>query len=219
MLFIPVTAMVALCALPAGAAGTRVNETKYGFSFSLPAKWVSIPLNGVDISKILGKATKADPALKKGLTKEVKQAAKNAIKFFAVGPISNAFASNINIIVESSAGLPTGSSYFSLIEPQIKAQLTKDGFEGLQTAVVQLAMGKEITATYHLPTGVAGEFAQGFQLYVRHKSHVEIITFTSSAQSIDHRAATVRRQLAVALIRGERKQVGRRFAFAAWSHQ
>lgn len=191
MLSIAVAAMVALCALPAGAAGTRVNETKYGFSFSLPANWVPIPLNGADISKILGRATKADPALKKGLTKEIEQAAKSAVKFFAVGPISNSFASNINIIVESSAGQPTGPSYFSVIEPQIKSQLIKDGFEGLQTAVVQLAMGKEITATYHLPTGVAGQVAQGLQLYVRHKSHIEIITFTSTTQSIDHSAATV----------------------------
>ncbi len=191
MLFIAAAAMVALCALPAGAAGTRVNETKYGFSFSLPVKWVTIPLNGADISKILGRATRADPALKKGLTKEIEQAAKSAVKFFAVGPISNGFASNINIIVESSAGLPTGPSYFSVIEPQIKAQLTKAGFEDLKTAVVQLAMGQEITATYQLPTGVAGGVVQGLQLYVRHKSHVEIITITSTTKSADHRAATV----------------------------
>ncbi len=191
MLFIAVAAMVALWTLPADAAGTRVNETKYGFSFSLPVKWVPIPLNGGDISKILVKATKADPALKKGLTKEVEQAAKSAVKFFAIGPISNAFASNINIIVESSAGLPTGPSYFSIIEPQIKAQLIKAGFKDLQTAVVQLAMGKEITATYQLPTGVAGGVVQGLQLYVRHRSHVEIITFTSSTKSTDHSAATV----------------------------
>ena len=184
-------AVAGLLALPAAAAGTRVDESKYGFSFSLPTKWIKIPLNGSDISGILDQATKADPSLKSALTKEVTQAAKGTIKFFALGPIQHKFASNINIIVVSSAGYPTNSSYFSVADSQVKIELTQAGFKDLQTSVVQLPMGKEIEATYNLSVKLSGVPAQGLQLYLKHKTHIDIITFTSTTKSTNLAAAKV----------------------------
>jgi hypothetical protein len=183
-------ALSGLLTLPA-AAGTRVQETKYGFSFSLPTKWTPVPLNGGDISGILDQATKSDPSLKGALTKEITKAAKSAIKFFAFGPIHDNFASNINIIVTSSAGYSTGPSYFGVADSQVKIELTQAGFMDLKTSVVQLPMGKELEATYDLPVSLSGVPAQGLQLYIKHKAYIEIITFTSTLRSTNVAAAHV----------------------------
>ena len=57
--------------------------------------------------------------------------------------------------------------------------------------MVQLPMGKEIEATYNLSVKLSGVPAQGLQLYLKHKSHIDIITFTSTTKSTNLAAAKV----------------------------
>ena len=187
-------AVLVMGAAQSAATSTRVNESKYGFSFTLPPKWEQIPLNGRDISGILDQALKADPAMKGSMTKEVQAAAKNGIKFFAIGPVLDQFASNLNIIVTSSAGYPNNSSYYGIADSQIKINLTEAGFKDLKTSLVHLPFGKEIEATYELPSSLSGVPADGLQLYVKHKSHFEVITFTSHSSSVNQAAAEILEQ-------------------------
>ena len=52
-------------------------------------------------------------------------------------------------------------------------------------------MGKEIEATYNLSVKLSGVPAQGLQLYLKHKTHIDIITFTSTTKSTNLAAAKV----------------------------
>jgi hypothetical protein len=186
--------MVMICVagqLPAGAAGTQINEVKYGFSFLIPVNWNQVPLSGKNVVTELNKLIKNDPSLRSSLTNEVKQDAKNGIKFFAIGPVLDGFASNVNIIVTSSAGYPNNSSYFGIAESQISSNLTKEGLKNLDVTEVQLPFGKEIEGTYKLPLAMTGVQAYGMQLYVKYKKHLEFVTFTSHSKSVNEAALNV----------------------------
>ncbi|MFI5035461.1 MAG: hypothetical protein ACHQFZ_04580 [Acidimicrobiales bacterium] len=176
-------------AYPVGAAGSKLTDSKYGFSFSIPPGWQKIPLTGGDISGLLDLLTKSDPTMKGALTNEVKQAAKQGIKDFAFGPISHNFASNINVIVEAASGPSSGSSYFDQAGVEVKISLTGFGMTNVKTSTVDLPFGKELQATYSLPKTLAPQWAYGLQLYLRHKLHLYIVTFSSSTLSRDRSTA------------------------------
>jgi len=185
LLLAGVVAIVVVAAVPVGAAGARINVSKYGFSFVVPANWTQIPLDGAKVNDILNKALKADPALKASFVKEVEEAPTNKTVFLAIGPVLDDFATNINIIVSSAAGYPDNNSYFAIADSQIKSDLTGGGFEGITVSVVHLPFGKELEATYTAPLATSGSYVYGLQLYIKHKAHIEIVTFTSSSQSAD----------------------------------
>lgn len=189
------SALLAVTGVPSGASSpapsNRFDVTRAGASFTLPAKWVHIPLDGNDISGILKVAGKNNPQLKRALTNEVTQAAKKGISFFAFGPITDNFAANLNIIETSAQGAPTGPSYYTYVESQLKTQLSAGGFRDLKVAVRQLPMGKEIEVNYNLSSGANSPPAQGLQLYVRRHDKVDILTFTSVSQKIDIAVARV----------------------------
>lgn len=176
---------------PANASGTLIHEAKYGFSFSLPNDWNQLPLTGKGVATVLNKVTKNDPSLRTTLTKEVKQDAKTDIKFFAIGPVLDGFASNINVIVISSAGYPNNSSYYSIAESQINSNLVGAGFKNLDISEVQLPIGKEIEGMYKLPLAMSAIQAYGTQLYIKYKTHIEIVTFTSHSKSVNEAAFKV----------------------------
>jgi hypothetical protein len=180
-----------LAAVPSGASNNRFHVSKGGFSFALPAKWLHVPLDGTDINGILKSASKNNPQLKSALTKEVVEAAKKGISFFAFGPIANGFASNVNIIVTTAGGAPSGPVFFADVEAQLKVQLVSAGFKHLKTSIRQLPMGIGVYDTYQLSAGVGKAPVHGLQLYLRHKDKVEIITFTSTTEKSDTAAATV----------------------------
>jgi len=176
-------ALVAVLALagasPASSAGGRVHDAKYGFTFNLPAHWQSVPLSGGDVSGLLNLITKADPSMKAALSAQVTQAAKSGFRFFALGPIRNKFAPNINIIVEPVNGLPTGTSYYNEMGVEVKLNLVSAGLKNVRTGTVALSLGKVVEATYSLKTKLSASTAFGVQFYLPHKGHLFIVTFTS----------------------------------------
>ena len=72
-------------------------------------------------------ATKNDPSLTNGLSAQVRQAAAQGIKIYAIGPTSGAFIPNLNIAIESSAGQPTGQAFLSAIDADAKIELSEIG--------------------------------------------------------------------------------------------
>ncbi len=142
-------------------ASKRVNESKYGFSFDVPDSWKQIPLNGSDVSGLLDQAVMADSGLKTSLTKEVRSAAKNGIKFFAIGPVVDNLATDVNIIVTSSAGHPDNSSYLGIADSQIEVNLTEAGGKGFKTSVIHIPFGKELEVSGNLPVSLTGTSAHG----------------------------------------------------------
>ena len=175
-----VASLLALGETGAGAASaTVVNEGKYGFSFTLPVHWKQVPLNGSDVTALLNAAAHNDPTLASALTGEVKAAASNGIKVFGVGPVSGSTVANVNIIVTSSAGAPTGNAFASAAVAEAKIQLTQVGTSHIKTSIVHNRLGAAAQVTYELNLkGAPPQF--GDQFYAVHKSHIEIITVTTS---------------------------------------
>ena len=182
-------------ASPAGAArgavsGTVVNEAEYGFSFTLPVTWKQVPLNGTDVTALLNAATHDDPALANALSGEVSAAASKGMKVFAVGPLSGATLANLNIIVTSSAGAPTGSAFAPAAVVEAKIGLTEIGAGHAKTSIVRNRLGTVAQVTYQLTLkNSPPQF--GIQFYALHKSHVDIISVTTSSMSESQAAARV----------------------------
>jgi hypothetical protein len=177
---IVLTSMLALSASgTAFASGPQVKDAKYGFSFSLPAQWVQVPLNGSDIKGLLAQATKNDPTLENAITLQVKNAAAQGIKVFAIGPASGAFSPNLNLAVGSSKGAPTGKAFFDAIDAQEKLQLVQSGLVHVTSKVVKLHLGKVLEVTYGLPKSLASVPAWGTQIVIEHKKHIDFLTITS----------------------------------------
>jgi hypothetical protein len=165
-------------ALAAGA-DARVTDTKDGFTFLLAPKWIEVPLNGSNIKALLTQATKNDPSLKKSIDNQVKNAAKEGIKIFAIGPIANKFAANLNVGVESSAGAPTGAAFFSAVKSQEKSQLAAADIGDVHVRDVALPFANAVEVSYELPKSVAGVPASGLQVVFEHTTHVYFLTITS----------------------------------------
>ena len=175
----------------AGAAvGTAVNEPTYGFSFLLPPSWKTVPLNGGDVTALLNAAAHNDPTLANALSGEVNGAASKGIKVFAVGPVSGSTAANMNIVITSSAGAPTGSEFAPAAVAEAKIGLTELGTNHTRISVVHNRLGTVAQATYELTLkGSPPQF--GDQIYAMHKSYIEIISVTTSNPSKSQAAARV----------------------------
>lgn len=178
-------------ALPAGAA--TVKETQYGFSFSLPPKWTQIPLNSTDIGAIIGQATKSDPSLENVLDQQAVQASKKGLKVFAVGPVSNGFFPNLNIGVTSTTGVPTGSTFISLMSAEVKIDLAEAGATQVKVASPHLALGRVVQVSYlvQLKEGSRAVSVHGLQFYAEHGADLYVITISGTTPAEDQNAAHV----------------------------
>jgi hypothetical protein len=184
-------AMLGIGVLPAGASGPTMKDSKFGFSFSMPNGWRQIPLTKSDISGLGDLLAKDDPSMKILIENQIKNAGQEGIKDLAFGPISTLFASNINVVVEPAAGPSSGSAYFDAEGLEAKLGLSSVGMSHIHTSTVTLPIGKELQATYTLPRKDGPKGASGLQLYVRRKSHLFIVTITSSTSSRDRSTALV----------------------------
>jgi hypothetical protein len=179
------TALVAvLCLLGetgAGAAsGVVINEHQYGFSFTLPANWKQVPLNGSDVTALLNAATHDDPALSSALDGEVTSATSKGMKVFAIGPEAGSSVPNVNVIVSSAAGAPTGREFAQEAAAEAKIELTQINAAHVKTSIVKNRLGTTAQATYQLVLkGAAPQF--GEQFYVQHKANIDIVTVTTSS--------------------------------------
>jgi hypothetical protein len=192
--FVPLFLALTVTLLTSGTSGAStktVTDAKYGLSFNLPDQWQEIPLTGSDITGLLDLVTKADPSMKSSLTKEVKQAAKTGIKIFALGPISDDFASNLNVIVEPLAGGPSTAGYFDQLGLEAKLNLAGAGMKKIVTSKVHWSQGEILQAKYTLHLSTSKVSVQGIQDYVWHKGNIFIVTFSSSKLSTDKAVAKI----------------------------
>jgi hypothetical protein len=182
-----VVGMAALAAglLVVGEAGAgassavTIREPQYGFSFSLPANWKQVPLDGSDVTALLNSATHDDPSLANALDSEVTSAAAKGIKVFAVGPVVGSSVPNVNVIVSSSAGSPTGRAFAQAAVAQAKIEFAELRASQVKTSIVKNRLGTAAKVTYALHAQSATEF--GEQFYVSHGPNVEIVTITTSS--------------------------------------
>ncbi len=168
-----------------GAPGLVVKNPKDGFSFSLPSPWKQVPLSGNDIAYFLKEASKGDANLERTMTTQVEEAIKAGIRTFAVGPLAGNFLSNINVIVETAKGAPTGNAFYTAAQAQLQVALVADGFTDLKLKAVHLPLGKALQATYDLTNKSLRVTTAGLQLYILHKSNVFIVTISTHSHSLD----------------------------------
>jgi hypothetical protein len=157
----------------------QIKESHYGFSFALPASWKLVPLNGSDVTNLLNTATHDDPSLANGLSSQVKAGASKGMKVFAIGPLVGSTIPNVNVIVASSAGGPTGRAFAQSSATQAKIEMAELGVQQIKTSVVQTRLGAVAEAAYTLNLkNTAPQF--GVQLYLEHASRIDIVTVTTS---------------------------------------
>jgi len=168
-----------------GAPGLVVKDQKDGFSFSLPSQWKLVPLSGNDIGYFLKEASKGNATLKAAMTAQVRAAIKEGIKNFAVGPIAGNFLSNISVIVESGKDVPSGKAFYTAAQAQLQVDLVADGYQDLKLNVVHIPLGEALEAMYVLTNKSLGVSTAGLQLYIRHKTHVFIVTISTHSHSLD----------------------------------
>jgi hypothetical protein len=182
--------LVGSLARPAGAV--TVTDAQYGFSFSLPAAWTQVPLDSALIGKFLDAAAKNDPSLKKVLGNEVAQATKEHLKFLAIGPVARGFFPNMNIALETSPSLSSGTAFLALMRAQVKELLTGLGVRQLKVFVTKAHFGTAVEANYAFPIASAPRgLVQGIQVYLVHGPRLYVITFTANTQKQDVAAAQV----------------------------
>jgi hypothetical protein len=165
-------------------AANTVNESQYGFSFSLPSKWKAIPLTGTDAGALLNAAKSADPSLANVVDSQLIQAAKQGLKVYAVGPVSGTSFPNLNIGVEPSSGSPTGQAFLSAMDAEVKIDLSEAGVQDLKTSDTRLPLGNALQVSYRLPLN-ASLIDVGEQLYFEHGSQLYVVTFSSLSLSLD----------------------------------
>jgi len=163
----------------ASATGAVVQEPQYGFSFALPAGWQEVPLNGSDVTALLNIATHNDPSLTKALGSEVSSAPSKGMKVFAIGPATDSTAPNVNVIVTSSAGTPTGRNFAPAALAEAKIEFTQIGASHIKSSIVNNRLGRTAQVTYELALSGIHEF--GDQFYALHDSHVDIVTVTTGS--------------------------------------
>jgi hypothetical protein len=169
-----------------------VNESQYGFSFSLPSTWKAIPLSGSDAAALLAAGKSIDPSLANVLDSQLTQAVKQGLKVYAVGPVSGAFFPNLNIGIEPSSGAPTGQEFLSAMDAEVKVVLTEAGMRDLKTSDVRLPIGNALQATFKLPVKTTSSVTDiGVQLYLEHGPNVYVITFSSLSMSLDQAVSHV----------------------------
>ena len=177
-----VAAVLLLGEAGAGASsGTVIKEPQYGFSFHLPANWKQVPLDGSDITALLNSASHDDPTLANALSSEVTSGAAKGMKVFAIGPLAGSTVPNVNVIVTSAAGAPSGRAFAQGAVAEAKIEFTQIGASHLKTSTVNNHLGFVAEATYQLNLKSSTEF--GAQFYLRHGANVEIVTITTSSHT------------------------------------
>jgi hypothetical protein len=152
----------------------------------LPANWTQVPLSGGDIKGIVASLTKRDPTLKTFLSNEVNSAIKNGIKLFVVGPAENRFFPNVNVFVTSSKGQLTGQTFLDSTDAQVKITYAEAKYKNLKTSITILPLGQVLEVSYQLPTSISnGAHIDQIQIYVEHKTHIEIMTLTGTSLTED----------------------------------
>jgi hypothetical protein len=163
----------------AGASsGTLVKEPQYGFSFRLPSGWKEVPLDGSDVKSLLSNATHDDPSLSNALDSQIVSESAKGMKVFGIGPLTNSSTPDVDVIVISAAGTPSGRAFASEGVTEAKIEYAQIGAVHYKASVVTDRLGDAAKGTYELKGKTLGT-QYGTQYFVRHKASVYIVTVTT----------------------------------------
>jgi hypothetical protein len=179
--FALMSCVIALCATPMAASasasskGPTVVLTKYGFSVMLPSGWQKVTLTQAGIDKIAKYLKGANPTFYQQFVNN--EATARHLQLYAIGPLEGASLPNLNVIVQSPQGLPSGKSFLTQVQPVMKSELQQAGLKNVTISVVHPPFGSALQAVYTLPsTSVTVT-----QLYMSHKGHLYIISMSPSS--------------------------------------
>jgi len=131
------------------------------------------------VTALLNSAAHDDPTLANALDSQVTSAASKGMKVFAIGPFAGTTIPNVNVIVSSDAGAPTGRGFAQAAIAEAKIALTQVGASHIKASIVKNPLGTSAQVTYELDLKTAGvEF--GEQFYVQHTANVVVVTVTTS---------------------------------------
>jgi hypothetical protein len=158
------------------STGTRVVVAKYGFAVTLPAGWQKVQLTKSGISKLVKRMHKVAP-VQGFLSSRAAQETVRRMQLYAIGPLQGGMVPNMNVLVQSPPGLPRGASFLSQVKQLMTGTLHNAGFTNVTTTVVHLPFGSAVQGQYTAPSSSVVLT----QLYISHRSHFYIVTFTPSS--------------------------------------
>jgi hypothetical protein len=178
--FALVSSVIALCATPvassaSSASGPTVVLTKYGLSVTLPPGWQKVTLTQAGIDKMAKYLKGASPTLYQQFVNN--EATARHFQLYAIGPLEGGTLPNLNVLVQSPQGLPSGKSFLTQARPVMKSELQQAGLKNVTISVVHPAFGSALQAVYTLPsTSVTVT-----QLYISHKGHLYIVSMSPAS--------------------------------------
>src|SRR5271165_1707754 len=179
---------------PAGATGPVVVDAHDGFSFALPAGWQQLSADPARTKAIMKKASSVSPQVATAVRQAIHSIGVSSLRIYAIGPLAtgSTFAPNLNVIVESGRGVPTGAAFVQGAVPAAKQGLASIGAKNLGTSSVALAGAPALKVTYAI--GANGRRGEGTLYYAAHGGRIDIITVTTaSAATTTSAAATLQR--------------------------
>lgn len=178
--FALVSSVIALCATPmassaSSAAGPTVVLSKYGFSVALPSGWQKVTLTQAGIDKIAKYLKGASPTIYQQFVGN--EATARHLQLYAIGPLEGASLPNLNVLVQSPQGLPSGKSFLTQAQPVMKSELQQAGLKDVTISVVHPPFGSALQAVYTLP----GTSVTVTQLYISHRGHLYIVSMSPAS--------------------------------------
>ena len=175
-----VVTLAALSTVAGASSGIVIREPQYGFSFSLPAGWEQVPLDGSDVTALLNAATHDDPALANALDSQITSEASKGMKVFVIGPVSGSVASNVNVIVNAPGGfIPSGNEFASEAVAEAKIEMAQIGATHIKAIAVKNHLGDVAESTYRI--SLQGTNEVGEQFFAHHGANLLVVTVTTSS--------------------------------------
>ena len=155
--------------------GPTVVLTKYGLSVTLPSGWQKVTLTQAGIDKMTKYLKSVSPTLYQQFVDN--EATARHLQLYAIGPLEGTSLPNLNVLVQSPQGLPSGESFLTQAQPVMKSELQQAGFEHVTISVVHLPFGPALQGVYTLP----GTSATVTQLYISHEGHLYIVSMSPAS--------------------------------------
>jgi hypothetical protein len=165
-------ASIGTSAASSPAGSTKLVLAKYGFSVSLPPGWQKVTLTRAGINKIAKNLHRVDPTFYQQFVNN--EASVRHLQLYAIGPPQGASLPNVNVLVQSPQGLPSGKAFLTQVQPVMKSDLQQAGVKNATFSVVHLPFGPAVQGVYTLP----GTSTTVTQLYISHKGHLYIVSMS-----------------------------------------
>jgi hypothetical protein len=157
------------------ATGPTVVLTKYDLSVTLPSGWQKVTLTQAGIDKIAKRLKGVSPTIYQQFVSN--EATVRHLQLYAIGPLEGASLPNLNILVQSPQGLPSGKSFLTQAQPVMRSALQQAGLKNVMISVVHAPFGSALQAVYALP----GTSVTVTQLYISHQGHLFIVSMSPAS--------------------------------------